>query len=133
MNGLRAADAVHLASFERIYQQSCDNKPAVRRMNFVNAELTKISVNTFVTTKISYANMLADICDRLPEADVDVVTQAVGSDTRIGNKYLRGAIGFGQPGHPVFNAVHDLALGRDGSIYVAETRTKRVVKLRPVS
>jgi peptidylamidoglycolate lyase len=41
------------------------------------------------------------------------------------------AIGFGQPGGPVFNAVHDLAIGRDGSIYVAETRTKRVVKLRP--
>jgi hypothetical protein len=32
----------------------------------------------------------------------------------------------------VFNAVHDIALGRDGSIYVAETRTKRVVKIRPV-
>ena len=43
------------------------------------------------------------------------------------------AVGFGQPGDPVFNAVHDLAVGRDGSIYVAETRTKRVVKLRPVS
>jgi peptidylamidoglycolate lyase len=41
------------------------------------------------------------------------------------------SIGFGQLGDPVFNAVHDLALGRDGSIYVAETRTKRVVKLRP--
>jgi glucose/arabinose dehydrogenase len=40
-------------------------------------------------------------------------------------------IGFGRPGDPVFNAVHDLAIGRDGSIYVAETRTKRVVKLRP--
>ena len=42
------------------------------------------------------------------------------------------AIGFGQPGDPVFNAVHDIAVGKDGSIYVAETRTKRVVKLRPV-
>lgn len=42
------------------------------------------------------------------------------------------AIGFGKSGDPVFNAVHDLAVGRDGSIYVAETRTKRVVKLRPV-
>jgi len=41
------------------------------------------------------------------------------------------SVGFRQPGHPVFNAVHDLALGKDGSIYVAETRTKRVVKLRP--
>ena len=42
------------------------------------------------------------------------------------------AVGFGKPGDPVFNAVHDLAVGRDGSIYVAETRTRRVVKLRPV-
>ena len=42
------------------------------------------------------------------------------------------AIGFGRPGDPVFNAVHDLAVGPDGSIYVAETRTRRVVKLRPV-
>jgi peptidylamidoglycolate lyase len=42
-------------------------------------------------------------------------------------------VGFGQPGDPVFNAVHDLAISRDGSIYVAETRTKRVVQLRPVA
>ena len=41
------------------------------------------------------------------------------------------SIGFGASGDPVFNAVHDLAVARDGSIYVAETRTKRVVKLRP--
>ena len=41
------------------------------------------------------------------------------------------SIGFGATGDPVFNAVHDIAVGRDGSIYVAETRTKRVVKLRP--
>jgi DNA-binding beta-propeller fold protein YncE len=43
------------------------------------------------------------------------------------------SVGFGHPGEPVFNAVHDLAVGRDGSIYVAETRTKRVVKLRPIT
>jgi peptidylamidoglycolate lyase len=41
------------------------------------------------------------------------------------------SIGFGAAGDPVFNAVHDLAIGKDGSIYVAETRTKRVVKLKP--
>jgi UDPglucose 6-dehydrogenase len=85
---------------ERIYERSCDNQPVVRRMNFVNAELAKISVNTFVTTKISYANMLADVCDRLPDADVDVVTHAVGCDSRIGTKYLRGAIGYGGPCFP---------------------------------
>jgi UDPglucose 6-dehydrogenase len=70
------------------------------RMNLVNAELTKISVNTFVTTKISYANMLADICEHLPGADVDVVTTAIGMDSRIGRKYLKGAIGYGGPCFP---------------------------------
>ena len=85
---------------EEIYRVGCYNEPAIRRMNFVNAELTKISVNTFVTTKISYANMLADICDRIPGADVNVVTHAVGADSRIGSKYLRGAIGYGGPCFP---------------------------------
>lgn len=85
---------------EDLYRRICENQPAFRRMNFVNAELTKISVNAFVTTKISYANMLADMCERLPGADVDVVTHAVGADSRIGVKYLRGAIGYGGPCFP---------------------------------
>ena len=85
---------------QTIYLSMCENKPPVQRMNFVNAELTKISVNTYVTTKISYANMLADICDRLPGADVDVVTRALGADTRIGIKYLKGAMGYGGPCFP---------------------------------
>lgn len=49
------------------------------------------------------------------------------------NWSIEASIGFGRFGDPVFNAVHDLAVGPDGSIYVAETRTKRVVKLRPVT
>src|SRR5262249_29085549 len=43
---------------------------------------------------------LADLCDRLPGADIDVVSQAVGSDSRIGVKYLKGAIGYGGPCFP---------------------------------
>jgi UDPglucose 6-dehydrogenase len=85
---------------QTIYLQLCEKKPPVQRMNFVNAELTKISVNTYVTTKISYANMLADLCDRLPGADVDVVTKALGADSRIGAKYLKGAMGYGGPCFP---------------------------------
>jgi UDPglucose 6-dehydrogenase len=85
---------------ESVYRTTCENQPPVRRMSFVNAELTKISVNTFVTTKISYANMLADMCDRLPGADVDVVTAALGMDSRIGGKYLKGALGYGGPCFP---------------------------------
>lgn len=76
------------------------NDPDIQRMNLVNAELVKISVNTFVTAKISFANMLAEICDRLPGGDADVVTTAVGSDTRIGRKYLKAALGYGGPCFP---------------------------------
>ena len=65
-----------------------------------NAELTKISVNTFVTTKITFANFLAALCERLPGGDVDVVTSALGLDSRIGKKYLTGALGYGGPCFP---------------------------------
>lgn len=83
-----------------IYASVVETTPEVHRMNFVNAELCKISVNTFVTTKISYANMIAEMCDHLPTADADVVARAVGADSRIGRKYLRGAIGYGGPCFP---------------------------------
>ena len=85
---------------EKLYKDVCDSNPRVQRMNYVNAELTKLSVNTFVTTKISYANMLAQVCERLPGADADVVTSAIGCDSRIGQKYLKGALGYGGPCFP---------------------------------
>lgn len=85
---------------ESIYRLSTESDPEFHRMNLVNAELCKISVNTFVTTKISYANMIADMCDHLADADADVVTRAVGADSRIGRKYLKGAIGYGGPCFP---------------------------------
>ena len=84
----------------QLYQATCDNSPAIARMNTVNAELTKISVNTYVTTQISYANMLSEICQSLPGAEVDVVTGALGLDSRIGRKYLKGATGYGGPCFP---------------------------------
>jgi len=90
-----------------IYAQACRNDPPVARMNFVNAELAKLAINNFLTARISYANMLAQLCEKLPGADVDVVTGALGLDSRIGHKYLRGAVGFGGPCLPRDN----LALG----------------------
>jgi UDPglucose 6-dehydrogenase len=89
---------------EEFYGSVVENSAPVARMNFVNAELTKISVNTFVTTKISYANMLAEVCERIPSCDVDVVTSAIGLDSRIGGKYLKGALGYGGPCFPRDNA-----------------------------
>lgn len=85
---------------EQVAKSVIESKPEIHRMTLVNAEIVKIAINTFVTTKISFANMLSEICDRLPNADVDVVTNAVGSDSRVGKKYLKGALGYGGPCFP---------------------------------
>jgi UDPglucose 6-dehydrogenase len=69
----------------------------IEHMTFINAEITKLAVNGYVTTKISYANMLAGLCERIPGGDVEVVTAALGLDGRIGPPYLRGAMGYGGP------------------------------------
>jgi UDPglucose 6-dehydrogenase len=72
----------------------------VARMSAINAELAKIALNTYVTAKITFANMLAEICECLPGGDVDAVTGALGLDQRIGAKYLKGALGYGGPCFP---------------------------------
>jgi UDPglucose 6-dehydrogenase len=94
------SDARSGGLLEGVYRRLVGDGPPVVRTNFVNAELAKIAVNTFVTTKISYANMLAEVCERLPGADVDAVTDAIGLDRRIGPRYLRGRLGYGGPCFP---------------------------------
>lgn len=85
---------------EEFYEKVVENGAPSARMSLENAELTKISVNTYVTTKITFANMLAGICEQLPGGDIDVVTNALGLDSRIGRKYLTGSIGYGGPCFP---------------------------------
>jgi UDPglucose 6-dehydrogenase len=69
---------------EAFHRRLCEDVPSVHRMNWINAELAKISMNAFVTMKISFANTIARLCERLPGAHVDVVSEAVGADRRIG-------------------------------------------------
>lgn len=99
---------------ENLHRGVCESQPTIARMNFVNAELTKLSVNTFVTTKISYANMLAQVCETLPGADVAVVTRAIGADSRIGTRYLKGALGYGGPCFPRDNVAFSSLARRHG-------------------
>ena len=65
------------------------------------AELTKIAVNCYLTTKISYANMLGQVLSKSNlDDEIDTVLNAIGSDSRIGNKYMRFGFGFGGPCFP---------------------------------
>ncbi len=59
-----------------------------------SAELIKHASNSFLAMKISYANLISDLCEKLG-ADVEEVTRAMGMDPRIGPQFLRAGIGFG--------------------------------------
>lgn len=113
-----------------LYAQVCRGDRPLVRTSFVNAELAKLAVNTFVTAKISFANMLAELCEALPGADVDEVTAAVGHDPRIGGAYLRGGLGYGGPCFPRDNlALSALArgLGVRGELPEATDRYNRSI------
>jgi len=99
---------------ERVHRTVAGDRVPVVRTNFVNAELAKIAVNAFVTAKISYANMLAEICEQIPGCDVDVVTSTLGLDGRIGSKYLQGRLGYGGPCFPRDNVAFSVMARRRG-------------------
>lgn len=83
-----------------LYAGVVESAPYCAAMNLTNAEITKLSLNCYVTLKISFANELAAVCERVCGADVDVVTTAIGADSRVGRKYLKGGLGFGGPCFP---------------------------------
>jgi UDPglucose 6-dehydrogenase len=121
---------------EACYSCITANAPPCRRMTIENAELTKVALNTFVTTKITFANMLADMCERLPGGDVDVVTSALGLDSRIGRKYLTGALGYGGPCFPRDNVALGFlarALDTEATLAEATDRMNRTLATRVVA
>ena len=84
---------------EKIYERHTTNEPQICRMNPIEAEITKISLNCFLTTKIAFANMIGDIVIN-SGGNPDIVLGAIGSDTRVNYKYLRYGFGYGGPCFP---------------------------------
>lgn len=110
INDLRTADMVLLGSNPRedndkiiqeiktLYQKIQTTRAIVCSMSTTAAEITKIGVNCFLTTKISYANMLGDVLHLSGCGDeVTCVLNAIGTDSRIGRKYLGYGFGYGGP------------------------------------
>ncbi|MEM0457230.1 MAG: UDP-glucose/GDP-mannose dehydrogenase family protein [Nitrososphaerota archaeon] len=65
--------------------------------NTVNAELIKYANNAFLATKISFINEIANICQRIPGADVEIIAKGIGLDKRIGPLFLKAGLGYAGP------------------------------------
>ena len=74
---------------EKIYKNICDNKPYIARMSIISAEITKLSLNAYVTMKISFANSIGNLCELIEGAEVDKISKALGADRRIAPYYLK--------------------------------------------
>ncbi len=100
---LIGGDGKHVPVLRDIYEkiQLGYSIPNINFMSTRAAELTKIATNCFLTMKISYANQVGQVMikDGL-EDEVNTVLNAIGSDSRIGRKYLGFGFGFGGPCFP---------------------------------
>ncbi len=95
-----ASDEHTAATIRQVYAATVNSQPAYASMSLVNAEIAKLALNCFVTMKISFANELAALCEKIPGANVDTVSNAIGADSRVGRKYITGGLGFGGPCFP---------------------------------
>jgi UDPglucose 6-dehydrogenase len=81
---------------ERVYSRFLGSSlPVVVRTSPINAELIKYANNAFLATKVSFINMIANLCQELPGADVGAVSLGIGVDRRIGPDFLRAGAGWG--------------------------------------
>ena len=81
-----------------LYKKIQTTRAIVCVMSPKSTEITKIAVNCFLTTKISYANMLGDVLHKSGCGDeTTAVLRAIGTDSRIGGKYLNYGLGYGGP------------------------------------
>lgn len=111
----------YLARLYHCLAESASTSVHVAKMTPESGEVAKISSNCFRTLKISYANMIGDICDATPGADKNEVCQALMNDDSIGPKCMRPGYGFGGPCYPRDNVA--LALYAD-SVGVDATLSK---------
>ena len=100
---LLGGDGKHQGNLVNIYKkiQYGYKEPSIHLMSTKAAEITKIAVNCFLTTKISYANMIGQVLAQSNLYDeIETVLSSIGSDSRIGHKYMNFGFGFGGPCFP---------------------------------
>lgn len=89
-----------------------DKNIPIRKMSIESAEMAKISINSYITSKISFANAIGLTAESINNCSPNDVLSAIGSDSRIGNKYLSKGLGFGGPCFPRDNRAIQQVINR---------------------
>ena len=106
INDLQKADMVLIGgSSNPVYEELCElytkiqvTEPKINLLSTKAAEIVKLAINCFLTTKISYANMVGEIMTLSGlESEIKNVLKAIGEDTRVGSRYLSYGYGYGGP------------------------------------
>ncbi len=87
-SGIKARDVLC-----EIYSNWVD-KEKILTSNIWSSELSKLVANAFLAQRISSVNSISALCEKT-DANIDEITNAIGTDTRIGNKFLKASVGFG--------------------------------------
>lgn len=86
--------------YEKLVKSYVKTSPYFAFLSPKEAEIAKIAVNSFVTTKISFANFISELCDASGNASASKVLHSIGTDSRIGRSYLNAGAPFGGPCFP---------------------------------
>ncbi|MFH1719221.1 MAG: UDP-glucose/GDP-mannose dehydrogenase family protein [Planctomycetota bacterium] len=83
-----------METMEQLYSPFMRKKSRILLMDPASAEMTKYAANTMLATRISFMNEISALCEKLG-ADIELVRQGLGSDSRIGSSFLFPGVGFG--------------------------------------
>jgi UDPglucose 6-dehydrogenase len=112
-----------------------NNLPRIIRTSMSNAELIKYVNNAFLATKISFINSIANLCEKIPRSDVEVIGKAIGLDPRISPLFLRAGLGWGGSCLPKdLEAIYNFSkkLGLDPLIFDSVIQINNLQPLRLV-
>ena len=80
---------------KELYQKVPINEPPIVEMSLMEAEVSKVSLNAYLVTKISFANFLSNLCERMDGVNVDNISNAIGFHKPISPYFLKGGLSFG--------------------------------------
>jgi len=84
----------------KVYNKIYKNKSVFKHLSLLEAEITKLSVNAYVTNKISFSNYISSLCEKVENTNASLILDVIGQDKRIGRSYMKVGTRFSGPCFP---------------------------------